>query len=95
MNPLPGNRTRWFIQIQVLCYCSRDDRAIGSILLTADLSWQLRSGLGGYPRIESLLRKGGLWPDSPLILVKYNEYSPQIRFPSLRLLFSDSLLVIW
>jgi|GEM_PF-3873356 len=32
--------------------------------------------LGGCPRIESLLRKNGFWPISPIKLAKYSKYSP-------------------
>ena len=34
--------------------------------------------LGGCPRIENLLRKSWIWPDFPIIFVKYSKYSPQI-----------------
>ncbi|GEM_PF-4229849 len=34
--------------------------------------------LGGCPRIEDLLRKSWIWPDCPIIFVKYSKYSPQI-----------------
>ncbi|MCP4286551.1 MAG: hypothetical protein GY792_19240 [Gammaproteobacteria bacterium] len=30
------------------------------------------------PRIENLLRKSWIWPDSPIIFVKYAQYSPQM-----------------
>jgi len=34
--------------------------------------------LGACPRIENLLRKSWIWPDFPIIFVKYAQYSPQI-----------------
>ncbi len=34
--------------------------------------------LGACPRIENLLRESWIWPDFPIIFVKYAQYSPQI-----------------
>ncbi len=34
--------------------------------------------LGACPRIENLLRKSWIWPDFPIIFVKYAQYSPQM-----------------
>ncbi|MCP4286382.1 MAG: hypothetical protein GY792_18365, partial [Gammaproteobacteria bacterium] len=34
--------------------------------------------LGACPRIASLLRKSWIWPDFPIIFVKYAQYSPQM-----------------
>jgi hypothetical protein len=58
-----------------------------------------KEGLGGCPGIESLLRKSWFWPDFPILFVKEpaiclkkSKNHTQNSFPSLRLLFSDSLL---
>jgi hypothetical protein len=53
--------------------------------------------LGGCPRIETLLRKNPFWSFFPNIFVKERKCSKKLTqkgFPSLRLLFSDSLLDI-
>ncbi len=36
------------------------------------------SSLGACPRIENLLWKSWIWSDSPIIFVKYAQYSPQM-----------------
>jgi len=51
---------------------------IGCVFPTQGKHYRKMQDLGACPRILSLLQKSGLWPDFPLIFVKYNEYSPQI-----------------
>jgi len=44
--------------------------------VTSQYWWQ--GALGACPRIVSLLWKSWIWPDSPIIFVKYAQYSPQM-----------------
>ncbi|MCP4980433.1 MAG: helix-turn-helix transcriptional regulator, partial [Gammaproteobacteria bacterium] len=40
--------------------------------------YRIKRNAGACPRIGNLLRKSWIWPDFPIIFVKYAQYSPQM-----------------